>query len=545
MNQARVKVITLGAMCFALFMTNLDDTAMTMALPKIQSSLDSGVSGLQWVLNAYTLAAASLVLTSGTLSDIYGRKRVFLIGLSVFTIASIVCALAPGLEVLIAGRTVQGIGAAVVIPGSLAILTHTFHDPSDKAKAIGIWSGISGLALIAGPVVGGLLVDTLGWQSVFFLNVPLGIIAFGITYRFVREVRNHNKHYLDVPGLVLSVLLLTSLSYTLTEGNTELWQSPLIVGLVGVAGISLLAFLVVESRSSHPMLPLNLFKNPTFAVVNVVSILVFFTLVSLLFIFSLFLQQIQGYSAIEAGLRFLPMNLSFIIASLVSGWLAARLGLRLLIMTGLLLAGLSTLSFIGISADTAYEAIWWKLVLSGFGGGLTLAPLTATAMNTAPLNQAGIASAVLNTSCRLGGVVGIALQGAILTQGLTSNLKQSLLSWHLPSNLQDRIIADALHGSAKFSTDLPATITPGTLTQTVNNAFVFGVHATVLVAGIALLSGAFLIIAFVKPTFENQVDGRQVNIVMSSEGNAGDIVTSTTDGAIKDKLYIAIDNFYP
>ncbi|MFN6487312.1 MULTISPECIES: MFS transporter [unclassified Nostoc] len=501
MNRDRVKLATLGAICSGLFMTNLDETIMHMALPKIQSSLDSGVSGLQWVLNAYTLAEASLILIGGTLGDIYGRKRVFLIGLVIFTIASTVCGFAPNLGILIAGRTLQGIGAAVLIPGSLAILTHTFNQPKEKAKAIGMWSGISGLALIAGPVLGGLLVDSLGWQSVFFLNIPLGIIAFVVSSRFIGEVKNQTLQRLDIPGLVLSVILLTSISYTLTEGNAG-GRSLHIIVQIGVIGVSLLAFLVVESRSSHSMLPLNLFKNSTFLVVNVVSILVFFTLASLLFIFSLFLQQIQGYSAIEAGLRFLPINGSFILASFVSGWLAARLGLRLLIAMGLMLAGLATLAFIGISPDTEYGAIWWKLALCGFGSGLTLAPLKTTAMSTAPPTQLGIASAVINTSDRIGSILGIALQGKILTQQLTSNLKRSLLAWGVPPDIQDRIVADALHSGTKLSTDLPASITSDALTQAISNAFVSGLNSIVFVAGIALISGAFLILAFVKSTFE-------------------------------------------
>ncbi|QSJ20165.1 MFS transporter [Nostoc sp. UHCC 0702] len=402
MNRGRVKAITLVAMCFALFMAYLDDTVVNIALPKIQISLDAGVSGLQWVLNAYTLAAASLVLTSGTLGDIYGRKRVFLTGLVIFTIASVVCGFAPNLGFLIAGRTLQGIGAAALIPGSLSILTDTFSEPKEKAKAIGIWSGVSGIALVAGPVVGGVLVDTLGWESVFFLNVPFGAIAFWVTSRFVQDSKNPRNQRLDLPGLLLSIMLLAALTYALTQGNAGAWRSPLIVCLLAVAGLSLLGFLLIESRSSHPMLPLHLFKKPRFAVANFVSLLVFFTLVSLLFLFSLFLQQVQGYSAAAAGIRFLPMNAAFIIASLISGWFVGRLGSRFAITTGLVLAGVATFSFRGISADTQYEAIVWNLVVSGFGGGLAIAPLVAVAMNSAPSTQAGIASAVNDMSNRLG-----------------------------------------------------------------------------------------------------------------------------------------------
>ena len=501
-NIIRVKAITLMTMAFALFMANLDDTVMNVALPKIQISLGSGVSQLQWILNAYTLSAASLILTSGTLGDIYGRKRVFLGGLVVFTLASVVCGFAPSLGILILGRAVQGIGAAVLVTITLSILTDTFPEPQERAKALGIWAGVSGLALVAGPVLGGLLVDIVGWQSVFFLNVPLGAIAFWVTSRFVRESKNQRKQRLDVPGLVLSILFLASLTYTLTESNAGVWRSPLIIFLLAVAGLSLVGFLVIESHSTHPMLPLHLFNNPTFTVVNVVSVLVFFTLVSLLFIFSLFLQQVQGYSAAEAGLRFLPLNGSFVIASLCSGWFAARLGWRLTITTGLLLAGVTTLSFITISADTEYGAIMWILVLSGFGGGLTLAPLTAAAMDTVLPTQAGIASGVLNTSNRLGGVLGIAIQGTILTQGLASNLKRSLSAWGVPSNLQERLIADALHGGAVVSSDLPASISALALHQAINNAFVSGLHAALIVSGVALLAGALLILAFVPPTFK-------------------------------------------
>ncbi|MCC5632405.1 MFS transporter [Nostoc sphaeroides CHAB 2801] len=224
MNRDRIKAVTLAAMCFALFMANLDDTVMNMALPKIQISLNSGVSGLQWILNAYTLSAAGIMLPSGTLGDIYGRKRVFLTGLVIFTIASLICGLAPNLSILITGRTLQGIGAAALVTGSLSIIADTFPEPKEKAKALGIWAAVSGLALVAGPALGGLLVDTLGWQSVFFLNLPLGAIAFQVTSRVVKESKDPSKQRLDVPGLLLSVIFLASLTYTLTQGNAGLWR---------------------------------------------------------------------------------------------------------------------------------------------------------------------------------------------------------------------------------------------------------------------------------------------------------------------------------
>ncbi|MEH2326495.1 MAG: MFS transporter [Nostoc sp.] len=501
MSRGRVKTITLATMCFVSFIAHLDTTVVNVALPKIQINLGSSMSALQWILNAYTLPTASLILTSGTLGDIYGRKRIFLAGLVIFTIASVVCGFAPSLGILIAGRTLQGIGAAALVPSSLAILADAFPEPKEKTKAIGIWAAVSAIALVTGPVLGGLLVDTLGWRSVFLLNLSLGVIAFGVTSRVVKESQNPSRQSLDVPGLVLSIVLMASLTYALTQGNAGVGQSPLSFWLLAVSGLSLVGFLVIESHSSHPMLPLYLFNNRTFAIVNVVSVLVFFTFASLLFIFNLFLQQVQGYSATATGLGFLPLNAAYVISLLCSGWFAARLGWRFAISMGLILMAVATLSLIKISADTEYQTIMWNLILSGLGGGLTVAPLAAAAMSSVSSTQAGIASAVLNTSNSLGGVLGVALQGTILTQSLASDLRRSLSAWGLPTNLQDRLIAGALHGGAN---DLPASISGLAFHQAFSDAFVSGLHTALLIASVALLAGAFLVLLFVQPTF-NQV----------------------------------------
>ncbi len=499
MAENRIKTIALMGMCSALFMTVTDDTVLNIALPQIQASLGTDVSGLQWILNAYTLPAASLVLTSGTLGDSYGRKRVFLTGVLIFIIASIICAFAPNLPILIAGRIIQGIGAAALVPNSLAIVSDTFPQPKEKTQAIAIWSAVSGIALISGPVIGGILVDVFGWQSTFLMNVPFGVMAWVITSGYVKEVSNLHKQTIDVPGLLLSIVFLGSLTYTLIEANAGLWRSPLIVLLVAVAVLSFWGFLLVESHSSHPMLPLKLFKNATFAVVNLVQVLVLFTFFSLLFLFSLFLQQVQEYSAVAAGVRFLPLNVSFVIGLLVSGWFSTRFGWRLTIMSGLIVAGVSTLLFIGINADTEYGTILWKLVLAGFGGGLTLTPIAAAAMSSAPSSQGGIASATLNVSNRLGGILGIALQGTIFTHWLTSNLKRSLSAWDIPVNLQNKLITETLHGGVKISNYLPANISQFDFHQAFSKAFVSGLHAVVLVASLALFAGVLLILTFVPP----------------------------------------------
>lgn len=499
MDRDRVRAIALGAMCLVLFMTNLDDTVMNVALPRIQTSLDASMSGLQWILNAYTLPIAALALPMGTLGDRYGRKRVFLLGLTVFTLASALCGFAPNLAVLIAARSLQGIGAAALIPGTLSILAETYPDPHEKSKAIGIWAAVSGLALVAGPTLGGILIDTLGWQSVFFLNLPLGAIAFWLTSRFVTGIGRAKPQPLDLPGMLLSILFLASLACALTQASEQPWQSPLMLALWAIAASSLLAFLVVESRSRHPMLPLTLFGDSTFAVAIAVKMLVCFTLFGLLFIFSLFLQQVQGYSATEAGLRFLPLNGSFILASFFSGWLVARLGWRFTIAIGLIIGSVAASSFLQLNADTEYGAIWGNLLLSGLGGGLSISPLAAAAMASAPSTHAGIASAVLNISNRLGGVLGIALQGTILAQQLAARLARSLMEWNLNPTTRSQLITNALHNSDRIGDLLPANIPISAWQQAFNHAFVSGLHATFLVATLLLLAGAALILVFIPP----------------------------------------------
>src|SRR2546423_3033580 len=355
----RTKLFTLGAMCFALFMAMLDNTVVNVALPRIQRELGSGVSGLQWIIDAYTLLFASLMLTGGTLGDLYGRKRAFLSGLIVFTLGSALCGIAPSIETLIAGRAVQGIGAAVLMPGTLSILTNTFPDPRERAQAIGIWAGVSGMALALGPVLGGALVDSLGWQSVFFLNVPVGITAFVVASRVVPESANPEGRKIDLPGQFTGIITLASLTYALIEGNSKGWRSPLIVSLLVVAAVGLVAFLTVERRSSSPMLPLQFFGNSTFSGAVLVASLVSFGMFGTFFFISLFFQNVQRYSAIGTGVRFLPLTGAIIVTAPVAGRLAGRMGSRPLMALGTAMCGCGLLTYgITLHSDMSYHMIW-------------------------------------------------------------------------------------------------------------------------------------------------------------------------------------------
>ncbi len=499
----KTQTMTLIAMCLALGMSALDDTVVNVALPSLQANLGLSVTGLQWMLNGYLLPIACLVLPAGLLGDMYGRRQVFLLGLLVFVGASVWVGLAAGGQMAIAGRLLQGIGAAALLPTSLAILSDVFPNPKERTKAIGIWSGVSGLALIVGPALGGVLVDSLGWRSIFFLNVPLGVATFWLTCRAVpmsRKMgrRSLQKRRLDFPGMVLSVVTLATLVTMLTgsEGASLFSGRSLILGLLTLSSAA--AFIFIESRSAYPMLPLRLFSQPTFASAIVVNALLFFMLVSLLFLFSLFLQQVQGYSAVATGIRFLPLNGAFILASIVSGYASARLGWRKAITAGFLLAAVGVLSLWQVQANTPYIAMLWQLMLVGFGVGFTLSPLTAAGMGSAPAAQSGVAAALLNTSTRLGGALGIAVQGSVFTQGLGLSLGRSLFELGLAPAAAQAVVAEALgHGATRPDRLLAAlgdasTVSLVTLEQTIHQAFVSGLHSVVWACGIALLVGAGL-----------------------------------------------------
>jgi MFS transporter, DHA2 family, methylenomycin A resistance protein len=496
-ENGRTKLLTLLAMCFALFMAMLDNTVVNVALPKIQSSLGSSVSGLQWIVDAYVLMFASLLLTGGTLGDIFGRKRLFLSGLTIFTLASLLCGVAPNLTFLILARGLQGIGAAALMPGTLSILTQTFPDPRERAQAIGIWAGVSGLALALGPVVGGALVDSLGWQSVFFLNVPIGIIAFFVVTRIVAESKNPEGRSIDVPGQVLAIGWLGALTYALIEGNTEGWTSPLIVTLLVTAGVGLIAFLLVERSSKSPMLQLSFFRNRTFSAANTVAAMVSFGMFGMFFFLSLFMQQILGYSAVGAGLRFLPLTAAIIVTAPTAGRIAGRVGSRIPMTIGLALCGTALVILHGITPASTYGDFWWALPLMGIGMGLTMTPMTAAVMSSVPPQRSGMASATTNTSREVGGVFGIALLGAILTAKMKAVLTVSLAALNLPAAAKDKIVLAATHGGLSSGKPIPG-VDPVALHRAFDAAFVAGMRSALLVSAIALYVGSAVAFTFVR-----------------------------------------------
>ena len=493
----RTKILTLGAMCFALFMAMLDNTVVNVALPSIQNHFGSGVSGLQWVIDGYTLVFAAFMLTGGTLGDLYGRKRIFLIGLIIFTAGSLLAALAPSLNFLIAGRAVQGLGAAALLPGTLSILTQTFPDPKERAQAIGIWAGVSGMALALGPIVGGALVDSLGWQSVFFLNIPIGIVAFIVASRVVKESKNPEGRHLDLAGQVLAVSGLGMLTYALIEANNFGWTSPTILGLFAGAALATGLFVWVELRSTSPMLDLTFFRNRTFAAAATVAGLVSFGMFGVFFFLTLFLQNVQGYSAFQMGLRSLPMTGAIIFVAPTAGWLASRIGPRIPMAVGLAIVGVGMLLMERITPGMPYSQLWWNLTLLGIGMGLVMAPMTAAVMGAVPRARAGMASATSNASREVGGVFGIALLGAIVTHWFAKDLKDSLAAFPLPAAVKEKIVTLAGQGGGTAKGSLPTGVDPVALHHAVDSAFVSGIHVAFLVSAVILLTGSVVAAVFV------------------------------------------------
>lgn len=407
------KWLTLAAVSFGLFMIMLDNTVVNVALPSIQEDLGADLSELQWIVTGYALTFAALMLVGGKVADAYGRRLIFVIGIAVFTFASLLCGLADSSEMLIAARMLQGAGAALMNPATLSIIAATFP-PRERGTAIGIWAGVSGLALAIGPLVGGLITEQLDWSWIFFVNVPVGILGIAASFAFIDESRDETHERLDLPGLATSAVGLFALTYGLIEANTYGWTSPRIIGAFVIAGVALTAFVLLERHQRAPMLPLELFRNRTYTGANLTMLLVALAMFGVFFFVSLYMQQILGYSAVEAGAAFLPMTVLIILIAPLAGKTADRHGSRGLMTVGMLLIAAQLLWFSQLGQDASYWQLLPSLIVGGLGMAMTMTPSAAAATRAVPVDKAGVGSAVLNSSRQVGGTLGIAVMGAIV-----------------------------------------------------------------------------------------------------------------------------------
>jgi DHA2 family methylenomycin A resistance protein-like MFS transporter len=408
------RVVLLTVTCLGQFMVLLDNTIVGAALPDMQHRLHTQLTGLQWIVDAYVLLVAMLLLSGGVFADRFGRKRVYLTGAVVFTAASVLCSLAPSAGWLIAGRVLQGIGASALSPASLALLAAAYPVPQERMKAIGLWAGFSGIGLVAGPVAGGVLTETFGWPAIFLVNLPIGVILLLVGLRHLDESRNAAAPAIDIPGTALSILAVGGLTYGLIEGGARGWTSPVILASFAAAAILLAGFVAVEARRSAPMLPLHLFRERLFTVSNTAMIVVGFALMGSSFFFSQFFVSVQGSSILRAGLQTLPTSLAMVMVSPFAGRLAARYGFRIVVTSGLALAGGGLLALGMVHADTGYGNVWWRLGVVGIGFALTMSPLTGAAIQAVSPKEGGLASGISSTTRQIGAVLGVAVLGAIV-----------------------------------------------------------------------------------------------------------------------------------
>jgi EmrB/QacA subfamily drug resistance transporter len=404
---------TLGAVAFGLFMIMLDNTVVNVALPSIQRDLGADLSSLEWIVAGYALTFAALMLIGGKLADAYGRRLIFVTGIVIFTLASLACGLAGTEDQLIAARIVQGAGAALMNPATLSIIAATFP-PRQRGAAIGIWAGVSALALAIGPLVGGLLTEHVGWEWIFFVNIPVGILGIAASLLLIDESKDETHVRLDLPGLATSALGLFALTYGLIEANTYGWGSGRIVGSFVVAALALVGFVMLERRQRAPMLDLNLFRNGTYTGANVVVLLVALAMFGVFFFVSLYMQNILGYSAVQAGAAFLPLTILIILVAPIAGRTSDRIGSRWLMTAGMTLLAVQLVYFSQLGTNADFWNLLPGMLIGGVGMSLTMTPSAAAATRAVPVEKAGVGSAVLNAFRQVGGSVGIALMGAIV-----------------------------------------------------------------------------------------------------------------------------------
>ncbi len=412
-TESNAKWWTLGAMCFALFMIMLDNTVVNVALPSIQRDLHASLAGLEWTVNAYTLSFAVLLATGGRLGDIFGRRKGFLFGVTLFALSSATAGLAPDTASLIASRAVQGIGAAFMMPATLSIVTNVFP-PHERGKAIGTWAGVSALALAIGPVVGGFLTEHVSWRAIFYLNLPVAAAAIVATLFAVRESRDETVgREVDYPGVAALTGGLTALVLALIEGNSWGWGSPGIVALLAGSAAMLAAFVVIERRVAAPMVEFRLFASRNFVGANLIALVVSFAMLAQFFFLAIYMQDVLGLSPLEAGVRFLPATLMIVTVAPIAGRLTDRVGPRWLIAAGLTLVSGALYWLTTVDVGTTYADIWPSFTLMGLGMALTMSPMSTAAMNAVDEAKAGIASGVLSMNRMVGGSLGVAVIGAV------------------------------------------------------------------------------------------------------------------------------------
>ncbi len=492
-RERRRRTLTLVACSLSLFMVLMDSTVVNVALPSIQRHFGATFSDLQWIVDAYVLVLASLLLFSGSLGDRIGRRRVFLTGLGIFCVGSLLCSLSPSLGYLVVFRMLQATGGSMLTPSTLAIIANTFREPRERAAAIGVWGGISGLSLGSGPVIGGLLVQLIDWRAIFWVNLPIGAVAVLMTLAFVHESRAPVPRRLDVPGQGLAILFLAVLTYALIEAPNHGWGSAFSLVLFAGALVALVAFVLVELRGREPLLDMHFFRSPSFSGAAAIAVMAFVVLTGFIFLNTLYLQEVRGYSPLTAGLYTLPATLMIAFVAPISGQMTGRLGPRL----PLALAGsfflVSMLLMLGTTADVPYAYLFLAYACLGVAQGLVNAPITNAAVWGMPRERAGAAAAVASTARNVGSVLGVALLGSITTTHFKAILPVRLAALDLPAGIARRVLAGAVNGAMAGATVSHEGVLGAAIGRAVGTAFTAATHSGYRVS--AAVAAAILVTA--------------------------------------------------
>jgi EmrB/QacA subfamily drug resistance transporter len=437
--------------CLSLFIVGLDITAVNVALPSIRRDLHAGISGLQWTVDAYTVVLASLLMLGGSTGDRLGRRRTFVAGLVVFSAGSLLCSLAPSVGLLVAFRALQAVGGSMLNPVAMSIIANTFTHPRERAQAVGVWGAVFGISLALGPIVGGTVVDAIGWRSIFWLNLPVGLAAIALTVRYIPESRAPRPRRFDPAGQALVIVLLATLTFAIIEAPSRGWSSPAIVAAFVASGAALVGLLRYEPRREEPLIDLRFFRSIPFSSAIAISVAAFAAFGGFLFLNTLYLQDARGLSPVHAGLLTVPVAVMTVVASPLSGRIVGRRGPRLpLLIAGVaLVIGCAMLT--GVDSATPVTWLLAAYVVLGLGFGLVNAPITNTAVAGMPRAQAGVAAAIATTSRQVGQTLGVAVVGAIATSGDRSSASHA--SWWMLAACGAVVLLLGLVATAKRATE--------------------------------------------------------------------------------------------
>lgn len=499
--------IILAVMCISLFIISIDNTVLNLALPSISGSLDASASQLQWVVDAYSLVFASLLITTGTISDRFGRKRLLIIGLALFGVGSLGAAFSTSIQMLIGFRALLGLAGALIMPSTLSSLIHVFEDSKERTTAIAIWSAIFSVGAAIGPIIGGLLLNSYSWSSVFFLNVPIATIGVIGTFLLVPESFSLKAPKPDFIGVILSVIGLVSLVYAMIRAGEVGWLAHEVWIVFAIAAVFLTLFILWQKRSANPMLPLEFFKNMSFTGANLALAISTFAMVGSMFFFSQFFQSVQGYRPIIAALCMLPMTPATLFSTMLSVRVNRKIGTRYTMAIGLLTTGLGLFLFsMFVNINTSYYLMAFVLVVMGLGTGFTMSPATNSIMNSLPADRAGIGSAMNDTTRQVGGTLGVAVLGSLMngkyragveTLSGMDDITASMME-HIRSSIQNaHILAQSLGGELQKS-----------IVQSSSQAFVNGVHVSFLVGSIVMALAAIVALIML-PTLEKEIEARK------------------------------------